>query len=409
MTYTNELSFMMDIFKKCHVPAIRVVLTEPAAALIPSGLDLFFADLRQNEITVRQYLGTPDARTLYRKQDAFSLCYRYFLLPETDSLLFVGPFLSQPVTQETLSKIALMLSVSSDNRRYLEEILSAIPILKGNDPLLLALDTFCERIFKSRSFAVVDVAPREALSEKDPVSVAYREAFDDTLVNMKAMERRYRFENELIEAVALGQIHKESLLTPTLSERYYEERSKDPLRNAQNYCIIMNTLLRKAAEQGGVHPLHLDRSSSQFAHRIEKLRSVSDCHLLMRDMFLSYCQLVRQNTCKAYSRVVREAMLFIESNLSSVLTLKTLSEKLCVSPGYLSAVFKKESGNTLSEYIRKKRMAYAGYLLKATSLQVQTVASHCGILDVQYFSKLFKKETGRTPREYREGHGHSPA
>ena len=41
------------------------------------------------------------------------------------------------------------------------------------------------------------------------------------------------------------------------------------------------------------------------------------------------------------------------------------------------------------------------HLLKTTRLQVQTVAQHCGMMDVQYFSKTFKKIAGVTPREYR--------
>jgi len=33
---------------------------------------------------------------------------------------------------------------------------------------------------------------------------------------------------------------------------------------------------------------------------------------------------------------------------------------------------------------------------------IQTVAQHCGIMDVHYFSKLFKKHTGKTPSQYRD-------
>jgi len=33
---------------------------------------------------------------------------------------------------------------------------------------------------------------------------------------------------------------------------------------------------------------------------------------------------------------------------------------------------------------------------------VQTIAQHCGIVDVHYFSKMFKKAVGKTPKEYRE-------
>jgi AraC-like DNA-binding protein len=47
-------------------------------------------------------------------------------------------------------------------------------------------------------------------------------------------------------------------------------------------------------------------------------------------------------------------------------------------------------------------MEYAEYLLNSTTLQIQTVALHCGILDLQYFSKLFKRHSGMTPTEYRQ-------
>jgi len=57
---------------------------------------------------------------------------------------------------------------------------------------------------------------------------------------------------------------------------------------------------------------------------------------------------------------------------------------------------------TVSEYVRYKRIEHAKYLLGTTHLQIQTVAQHCGIMDVQYFLKAFKKEVGKTPKEYRE-------
>jgi YesN/AraC family two-component response regulator len=64
-------------------------------------------------------------------------------------------------------------------------------------------------------------------------------------------------------------------------------------------------------------------------------------------------------------------------------------------------VFKRDTGITLTEYITRERMQRACRLLSTTNLQIQTVALHCGIMDVQYFSKLFKKHIGKTPKEYR--------
>jgi hypothetical protein len=67
-----------------------------------------------------------------------------------------------------------------------------------------------------------------------------------------------------------------------------------------------------------------------------------------------------------------------------------------------ACIMEKCTGVTLTEYIRNKRLHHAAHLLRTTNLQVQTIATHCGITDLQYFSKLFKKETGKTPKEYRK-------
>lgn len=92
----------------------------------------------------------------------------------------------------------------------------------------------------------------------------------------------------------------------------------------------------------------------------------------------------------------------INSDLSDNLSLHALAESQNISPGYLSTIFKKETGKTITEYVLQERMKLAGRLLTTTSLQIKSVALYCGIMDVQYFSKLFKKHTGKTPKEYRE-------
>ena len=119
----------------------------------------------------------------------------------------------------------------------------------------------------------------------------------------------------------------------------------------------------------------------------------------MKDIFRSYCRLVKNHTMKNYSPIVQKTIVFIESDISANLTLNSLAKMHNVSGGYLSTVFKKETGKNITEYIREKRMKHAEQLLSSTHLQIQTVALHCGIMDVQYFSKMF---TGKTPKEYRE-------
>lgn len=157
-----------------------------------------------------------------------------------------------------------------------------------------------------------------------------------------------------------------------------------------------------SSEQGGVHPFYIDQVSSRFATKIEQIASLKEIPTLMREMFRSYCQLVRTYVTQEYLPVVQKTMLMIDSDLSSELSLHSLASQQGISDGYLSTVFKKETGKTVSEYIREKRIKYAMHLLDTTHLQVQTIALHCGIMDMQYFSKVFKKQVGKTPKEYRK-------
>ena len=122
----------------------------------------------------------------------------------------------------------------------------------------------------------------------------------------------------------------------------------------------------------------------------------------MREMFSSYCRLVYQHSIKRYSPIVQKTVMIIDSNISAELSLNLLAKKLGISAGYLSAIFKKETQKNVSQYIKEKRVEHAMHLLRTTHLQIQTVALHCGIMDVQYFSKIFKKQTGKTPKEYRD-------
>ncbi len=225
---------------------------------------------------------------------------------------------------------------------------------------------------------------------------------DEKLHQLQQIEQRYAWENRIMDAVSQGDHHRLDGLLPGMSALRPGARLSDPVRDLKNYCIIMNTLLRKAAEEGGVHPVYLDAMSRDFALRIEALSDAGALRLKMREMMHAYCRLVKKQAARDYSPPVRKVIAYINADLAGDLNLRSLSGAMNISGSYLSTLFKKETGMTLTEFITRQRIAYAARLLKTTRLQVQAVAQQCGILDVHYFSRVFKKITGKTPRQYRE-------
>lgn len=396
----KEFLFLREVLEKCHVPLSVISPTDFAENLIVPGLSDFVR--KTGGQTVRELFGPLESVTQYKFTDGFRCNYTFFLLsPKGEEMVWIGPYLSAPLSPEMLLEVGEMIGIAPHMQKYLNESYAAIPVIPENDSLFTLIDTFCEKLWQNPAFAIVDVSRQNSLPISPLHDIEKGESAEDIDARIAVMETRYAFENELMRTVAQGQQHKVEILLSSLGDHPFEMRAADPLRNSKNYSIIMNTLLRKAAEQGGVHPIYIDRVSAGFAEQIEKSTSLHESSELMKGMLTSYCRLVYKHSVQKYSPIVRKTILMIEADLAVDLTLHTLAAQQDISSGYLATVFKKETGKTVSEYVRDKRIRHAVYLLQNTNLQIQTVASHCGIMDVQYFSKIFKKLVGKTPKEYR--------
>ena len=121
----------------------------------------------------------------------------------------------------------------------------------------------------------------------------------------------------------------------------------------------------------------------------------------MLDMVHSYCRLVRKHASNNYSPFIQKTVTYIDANISGDLSLHTLASLQNLNASYLSSLFHKETGKTVTDYVNSRRMDEAANLLRTTQLQIQTIASHCGINDSNYFSKTFKKYYGTSPLRFR--------
>lgn len=169
----------------------------------------------------------------------------------------------------------------------------------------------------------------------------------------------------------------------------------------RSYATVTNTILRKAAEYGGVHPIHIHPLFHACIQKAEEICSVEEGKKLIRHMVRKYCMLVQNHSHSQYSPPIKQAITEIELNLSKNLSLHTLARQINISPNHLSTLFRKETGSTLTDFMNQKRIEHALLLLNTTNWQIQVIAQDCGITDANYFTKLFKRIVGMTPNEYR--------
>lgn len=401
MAHELPLQMLMATFQKCHIQTLLLEPDQPVDPRADMGLRVLLGAMRE-ECTFRELMPAMEERTIYRLTDSFLCDYVFLCLPKGEILL-IGPYLSEELPHRQVLEQAESLGLDPRRLGQLENYYNNIPILPATSHLFALLEAFGEHLWGTENFVVVTDIRHESASELDFVALGGdMPTPEDTVWNMQIMEARYAFENELIRAVTNGQTHKAERMMQDLSAVSFESRLADPLRNMKNYCIIMNTLMRKAAENGGVHPVYLDRMSSSFARKIELVTTAVAVGELMREMLRSYCRLVKKHATRSYSPPVQKVIACVDADLTADLSLHTLAAIQNLSAGYLSTLFRQETGQTLTDFVNQRRIRLAKQLLSTTTLQIQTIAQHCGILDVHYFTRMFKKYANKTPREYRE-------
>ena len=77
------------------------------------------------------------------------------------------------------------------------------------------------------------------------------------------------------------------------------------------------------------------------------------------------------------------------------------ADKLCITPKYLSAICKKQTGNTASEIINKITVRYISQMLRSSDKSIKEIASDTGFDNLSFFGKYVRRELGMSPREYR--------
>ena len=98
------------------------------------------------------------------------------------------------------------------------------------------------------------------------------------------------------------------------------------------------------------------------------------------------------------------AKTFMDENYQMPVKIREIAESLHLHPNYLSAVFKKEYGQTPKEYLCSLRMSQASMLLSLTEHPVSVISESVGYPNPLQFSAKFKSYYGLSPREYRKAY-----
>ena len=127
---------------------------------------------------------------------------------------------------------------------------------------------------------------------------------------------------------------------------------------------------------------------------------------VMKNELITFCREARKLISRSQKRdteiLCDRALQIIDEQYSDEnLSLTGVSNELCVSPNYLSALIKKHKKKNFVSLLTERRMKAAHEMLVCTNMKVLEISERCGYSDQHYFSYCFKRFYGDSPNKVR--------
>ena len=182
--------------------------------------------------------------------------------------------------------------------------------------------------------------------------------------------------------------------------------SDDPLRNYQYLFVANIALCCRYCMEGGLDEERAYNISDLYIQKMDKLETEQQVIDLHRDMLEFYLEemtaVKKQRIC---SRPVSACMDYIYDHLYEQILVSDLAEHVELNESYLSVLFKKETGESISGYIRRRRVEAAEGMLRYSDYSCSDIANYLAFCSQSHVISVFRKATGLTPRQYRPRYG----
>ena len=221
------------------------------------------------------------------------------------------------------------------------------------------------------------------------------------------MYRAERIKNELnsfdevYDCVRSGDLKQLNTVLGTEEYAAYQDRVMKDRNAARTVFFFHLAKTYHAAQESSSALQDLSPLVALFLSEEPKYRSVAAYKAGMQRILYDFTRYVSQYREGHHSPLVNRAQLYINENLYSPITVQEVAEYCMVSLSTLQHRFREETGMSVKDRIRRRKVSKACFFLKHTNLPCGDIAFRMGYGSRSYFAKQFKAVTGMTPQEYR--------
>lgn len=179
--------------------------------------------------------------------------------------------------------------------------------------------------------------------------------------------------------------------------------SENPLQNLKYHFTVTIALITRFCVEGGMEMETAYTLSDLYILKADKCTSEPELHKLHRSAVLDFTeQMGKLAKEMIYSKPVIMTMDYIYDNLHSKISIEAIARNTALSTSYLSRLFHKEVGMTITAYIAAKRIETAQNMLKYSEYSPLEIGNYLSFSTHSHFISTFKRYTGMTPGEFRK-------
>lgn len=170
----------------------------------------------------------------------------------------------------------------------------------------------------------------------------------------------------------------------------------------QGRAVQLTALLSNITDSTGADSKESFLYQTSYPRRLREAPSPNDLDVTLTEILHHFMDYTFDFSAIKHSDTVYRIMEYIKSNYSEKISLDQLAAYTYLSKPYISSLFRRETGMTVSAYINQVRIEKSKLLLKQAGIPIVDIASLCGFEDQSYFTKVFKKQLGISPKKYRD-------
>lgn len=318
--------------------------------------------------------------------------------------IVLGPTCQTQMSERELRELAFYADVAKeDTKEFLTAMKNIIHMPLESILQIMAMMYYCLTEEKVQVWDILSDRFNPPFSPSEERRQALKALYINEEAPLYHQHNSYPLEQEIMKLIRYGEVDKLESWAKKAPAIRGGILASNQLRQQKNLLIVAATLESRAAIDGGVDTEEAFSLSDQYIQKCEICRDAARLFQLHLEMAMDFAKRAMEIQRQAKgSPLAVKVLHYISHHHSDSISTDDLARSLYLSRTRLSAKFKEETGENLSEFILRQKIEVAKRLLRSTDKTATSIATYLGFSSQSHFTRTFQKYAGCSPREFRK-------